>query len=53
VTPLVSEVVDLDDVPAALGRLERGESVKVLTAISRQKIERIRPPSTVRTRPVR
>ncbi|HEY6297600.1 MAG TPA: hypothetical protein VIX15_18240, partial [Streptosporangiaceae bacterium] len=30
VTPLVSEVVDLADVPEALGRLERGESVKIL-----------------------
>lgn len=30
VTPLVSEIVDLDEVPAALDRLERGESVKVL-----------------------
>jgi (R,R)-butanediol dehydrogenase / meso-butanediol dehydrogenase / diacetyl reductase len=33
VTPLVSEVVDLNGVPAALDRLERGESVKVLTAM--------------------
>jgi (R,R)-butanediol dehydrogenase / meso-butanediol dehydrogenase / diacetyl reductase len=30
VTSLVSEVVDLADVPEALGRLERGESVKIL-----------------------
>jgi (R,R)-butanediol dehydrogenase / meso-butanediol dehydrogenase / diacetyl reductase len=30
VTPLISEVVDLADVPDALGRLERGESVKIL-----------------------
>jgi (R,R)-butanediol dehydrogenase / meso-butanediol dehydrogenase / diacetyl reductase len=30
VAPLVSEVVDLADVPAALDRLERGESVKIL-----------------------
>jgi hypothetical protein len=30
VTPLVSEVVDPGDIPVALGRLERGESVKTL-----------------------
>jgi hypothetical protein len=35
VTPLVSQVVDLDDAPGALDRLERGESVKILARIPR------------------
>jgi (R,R)-butanediol dehydrogenase / meso-butanediol dehydrogenase / diacetyl reductase len=30
VAPLISEVVDPGDIPAALGRLERGESIKAL-----------------------
>jgi (R,R)-butanediol dehydrogenase / meso-butanediol dehydrogenase / diacetyl reductase len=33
VTPLISEIVDVNDVPAALGRLERGESLKVLASV--------------------
>jgi (R,R)-butanediol dehydrogenase / meso-butanediol dehydrogenase / diacetyl reductase len=44
VTPLISEVVDLDDVPAALGRLERGESVKILARINYQPKEKDHDP---------
>jgi (R,R)-butanediol dehydrogenase / meso-butanediol dehydrogenase / diacetyl reductase len=32
-TPLISQVVDLEEVPAALRRLERGEAVKILVRV--------------------
>jgi threonine dehydrogenase-like Zn-dependent dehydrogenase len=36
VTPLVSQIVDLDGVPAALDRLESGQSLKVLVRCGRR-----------------
>jgi (R,R)-butanediol dehydrogenase / meso-butanediol dehydrogenase / diacetyl reductase len=39
VTPLISQVVELEEVPAALRRLERGEALKILARIHPQRHE--------------